>query len=58
MDYLLTLRINEAKRMLIEGHSVSETSSEVGFSNPAYFSKSFKKETGISPSQFVENNRG
>lgn len=56
MDYLLKIRINEAKKLLIEGNTISYTSYEVGFSNPAYFSKLFKKESGVTPSQFIENN--
>jgi DNA-binding response OmpR family regulator len=32
--------------------NISEIALEVGFSNPAYFSEAFRKEYGISPSQY------
>ncbi len=34
------------------GRSISEIAYEVGFSSPSYFAQSFKKQFGISPSEF------
>jgi len=33
--------------------NVSEIALEVGFSNPAYFSKCFRKQFGVNPSQYI-----
>lgn len=45
--------ISEAKNLLTgTDHSVSEIAYQLGFENPPYFSRLFKKETGMSPNQF------
>lgn len=45
--------INEAKnRLKGEAQSVSEIAYDLGFENLPYFSRLFKKEVGLSPSQF------
>ncbi|MEJ2103703.1 MAG: AraC family transcriptional regulator, partial [Ignavibacteriaceae bacterium] len=45
--------ISEAKNLLVAGeHSISEIAYRLGFENPPYFSRLFKKEVGISPKEF------
>lgn len=45
--------INEAKNKLVaDEHNVSEIAYELGFENLPYFSRLFKKETGLSPNEF------
>ena len=45
--------ISEAKNMLVAGdQNISEIAYQLGFKNPSYFSRLFKKEAGISPSEF------
>jgi len=45
--------INEAKNLLKEGRmNISEISHSLGFENPTYFSRLFKKEAGVSPNYF------
>jgi len=45
--------VNEAKNLLIgEKQNVSEIAYALGFENLPYFSRLFKKETGVSPNQF------
>jgi AraC family transcriptional activator of pobA len=51
-DYL----INEAKKYLINtNYSVSEVSYLLNFKDPAYFTRLFKKQTGITPTDFRKN---
>lgn len=48
--------IKEAKNLLSEGKmNVSEISFSLGFENPNYFARLFKKEVGIPPSVFRNN---
>ena len=50
--YLTTLRINEAERLLTEKHiTVKEAAFAVGYQDPNYFSKLFKKIKGILPTE-------
>jgi len=45
--------ISEAKNMLVSGdRSISEIAYQLGFENPPYFSRLFRKEVGMSPKEF------
>lgn len=53
IDLIHVFLISEAKNLLrSEDHTVAEIAYTLGFENPPYFSRLFKKETGISPNQF------
>ena len=52
LEYLLTLRIERAKKMLEQDISIKEIASAVGFQDALYFSKVFKRSTGCSPSEY------
>lgn len=49
--YFLTLKIKTATVLLKSGMSVNEVSDALGFSSQGYFSATYKRETGITPSQ-------
>lgn len=52
---LKTFRMKKAKDLLVEGNcTISEVAYKVGFDLPNSFSRSFKKEFSVSPSQFVQ----
>ncbi|NOJ73763.1 helix-turn-helix transcriptional regulator [Paenibacillus alvei] len=52
-DYLINLRVNKAAEWLIETNmSVTEICFGSGFNDLAYFSRIFKRYTGMAPSQF------
>lgn len=52
-QYILSLRISNAQTLLeTTDYNVSEISSIVGYDNPFYFSRLFKKQNGMSPSEF------
>lgn len=52
-EYLNKIRVDKAKEMLVStNESISEISDQVGYSDQSYFTKVFKKMTGISPSQY------
>ncbi len=45
--------ISEAKNMLVAGEkSISEIAYQLGFENPPYFSRLFRKEVGVSPKDY------
>ncbi|MFI3312551.1 MAG: response regulator [Eubacteriales bacterium] len=54
-QYLTEYRMEKAKQLLADGRNrVSEISSMVGYRDGNYFGKSFRKYTGLSPSQYRE----
>ena len=48
--YLLRLKIKTAAELLHSGESVTNVAQKLGFNSQSYFSRAFKRETGISPS--------
>ncbi len=56
-DYIKHEKIQQAK-LLLSGTkmSIQEISDELSFGSRSYFSSSFQKETGISPSEYREQN--
>lgn len=55
-DYLTSLRIDKARDLLLHdpGKSIKEIAAGAGFSNANYFSRIFKKWTGMTPSELRE----
>lgn len=53
IDHVTGLRMKEAKHLIVEqGLSLKEICYEVGYKDPNYFSRVFKKATGITPSEY------
>ncbi|MGD2112272.1 MAG: helix-turn-helix domain-containing protein [Gammaproteobacteria bacterium] len=53
IDYLQNLRIEEAKRLLESGSlPVDEISARVGYEDPSFFRRLFKRRTGLNPSRY------
>jgi two-component system response regulator YesN len=55
IDYLTRIRI-KAARKLLEGteHNVKEICFKTGYGDPNYFSRIFKKATGLTPTEYKE----
>ena len=51
-DYIRKKRLQMACRLLEQGFNISETAYRTGFSDPSYFSKTFKKNMGLSPTEY------
>lgn len=52
-EYIRIIRLRKAAELLKEGEkNVSEVAYAVGFDNPYYFSKCFKEQFGMPPSQY------
>ena len=56
MQYILSKRIHNAETLLENEHyNITEISNIVGYDNPLYFSRIFKKVKGISPTEYRKN---
>lgn len=52
-EYIIKLRINHAKKLLMSGDfTVNETAELCGYCEPCHFSREFSKHTGISPKNY------
>mgnify|MGYP003307334106 CR=1 FL=1 len=53
IDYLRDYRLTMATRLLLSSDSsILTISEEVGFDNLSYFNRAFKKQYGMTPSQY------
>ena len=53
INYLIRIRMEKAMEILKEGHfSIQDSAKMVGYDDPYYFSKLFKKRFGLSPSAY------
>lgn len=56
IDYFSKLKINAAKHMIRDGKlNFSQISEQLGYSSIHYFSRQFKKITGMSPSEYASS---
>lgn len=54
-DYLINFRINKSKELLQNPNaSVADVAYTVGFHDPSYFTRTFRRIVGMSPSQYRE----
>ncbi len=59
IDYLNRVRIEKAKELLeTTNFKMYQISKNVGYENPKYFFRIFKKKTGMTPEQYQESVRG
>ena len=58
LEFIRSIRLKRAAQLLEKsGMSIAEIAYEVGFNNPKIFSKSFKEEFNVSPSQYIANKK-
>ena len=56
-DFIRKVRMNEASILLkSKRYTVSEVSDMMGFSDPKYFTDTFKKYYGVTPSTYMKQN--
>lgn len=59
MQYVLSIRISNAESLLeMTDYNITEIGAIVGYDNPLYFSRIFKKQRGVSPKEYRKNIRG
>ena len=51
-EYLVEVRIEEARRLLREGRPIVEVAQDTGFSDQSHFTRSFKSRIGITPGRY------
>lgn len=56
-ELIRMIRLKRAAELLLTGAPVSEVADRVGFDTPAYFSKVFKDQFHLTPSEYIEKNR-
>ncbi|SEJ02934.1 Signal transduction histidine kinase [Dyadobacter koreensis] len=54
LEFIYFIRLKHAREMLLERkHSIADITYEVGFKNPSSFSKSFRKQFGKAPTDYL-----
>lgn len=54
-EYIKTIRLEKALDLMRQGYSISEVTYKVGYNDPNYFSRVFKKHFKKTPSSYLEN---
>ena len=55
-QYIYKRKMNYAQELLLSGKfNASQVAEQSGFSNVYFFSKQFKKHTGVTPTEFIRN---
>jgi AraC-like DNA-binding protein len=53
-EFIRSIRLQQARLLLDKGQlNVSEIAYQVGFNDPAYFTRAFKKQYGFAPKTFL-----
>lgn len=57
IEYVTNIRMEHAKKLLSSSElSMKEICGEIGYADPNYFSRIFKKNIGVTPTEFKEGN--
>lgn len=57
-QYITEIRINKAKQLLSEGGiKINSVSEKCGFSNPYHFCRVFRQKTGMTPTDYMKENK-
>ncbi|MDR0998375.1 MAG: helix-turn-helix domain-containing protein [Treponema sp.] len=54
LEYISTLRIEESKKLLEQGYSITKTAELAGFRGSSTFIRIFRKITGVTPGQYKD----
>lgn len=57
-SYYISLRVNEAAKLLVADVPIREIAEKMNFSSPNYFSLFFKKHMGVTPNEYKKNETG
>lgn len=58
IDYVQAIRIEEAKQMLeTEDAGIDDISAAVGYEDPTFFRRLFKRHAGVTPAEYRQRNR-
>lgn len=58
VEYVQALRIEEAKQMLeTEDTAIEDVAAAVGYEDPTFFRRLFKRRAGVTPAQYRQRNR-
>ncbi len=53
-DFITSMRLKKSALLLIQGNlNISEIAFDVGFNDPKYFSRCFRKHFGMSPTEYI-----
>ena len=57
-EFIRSIRLQQAKVLLEAGSlNISEVAYQVGFNDPAYFTRAFKKQYGRTPKSFINHEK-